>query len=143
MEMNRLRTACLATALFAAAIPVLRAGEVRAAPAGLPAGFHTRLLRAQPAADTTISSPPAAIRLWFSEAPEVRVGSIRLTGPDGRPVSLGPVHREQSRGAPLAADVRGRMAPGRYAVTWRTMSHDGHAIHGTIRFTLATPRRPR
>ena len=29
------------------------------------------------------------------------------------------------------------LAPGRYAVTWRTMSHDGHAMRGTYHFTVA------
>lgn len=35
-----------------------------------------------------------------------------------------------------------RLAPGAYVATWKTISRDGHAMAGELRFTLAAPKEP-
>ena len=122
-------------ALAAAAVLMLGA----AARADADDARHLRLVRSAPAADSTLAAPPTAIRLWFSQAPELPVMSVRLTGPDGRAVALAPLQRDRGRDAPVVAPLRGRAGPGRYTVAWRTMANDGHVVRGTFAFTVAAP----
>lgn len=97
--------------------------------------LHLRLLRASPAADTVLTTPPADLRLWFSERPELKVTTVRLTGPGGA-VELGELARADASDAPIVAPVKGQMVPGAYTVAWRTMASDGHVLNGTVNFRL-------
>ena len=58
-----------------------------------------------------------------------------MTGPEGRAVRMGRARAGADRS--VVANVQGRLSPGRYTVAWRTMSRDGHAMRGTIPFTVA------
>jgi len=107
-----------------------------AAPASAGAAFHLRLVSSDPAADATLSAPPATLRLTFSEAPELAVTTVRLRGPGDRAIALGRLQRAPRDRATLVATPRAALAHGRYTVTWRTMSQDGHPIHGTFAFTV-------
>ncbi|HVG43666.1 MAG TPA: copper resistance protein CopC [Longimicrobium sp.] len=122
------------TAIAAALAAVLCA--VLAAPASARAAFHLRLVSSNPAADATLSAPPAALRLTFSEAPELAVTTVRLRGAGDRAVALGRLVRARGDRATVVATPRAPLAHGRYAVTWRTMSKDGHAMNGTFHFTV-------
>jgi len=116
------------------------AGLLVTAPApGRGDAFHLRLLRSEPKADTTLTVPPAAIRLWFSQAPELSTTTIRVTGPGELAIALGELRQEQMAENHVAADVHGTLAGGRYQVRWRTMSRDGHPVSGQFAFTLAAP----
>ena len=84
----------------------------------------------------------SAIKLWFSQAPELSVTSVRLTGEGDRIVTLAALTRARENGSPLVATVQGTMEPGRYTTRWRTMSRDGHPISGSFSFTLAPAGTP-
>ncbi|HYH78485.1 MAG TPA: copper resistance CopC family protein [Longimicrobium sp.] len=130
------RLAGMAAAVLVAGAAVAARPEVmRAEPAA--AAFHLHLLRSTPAADSTVTSP-ARVQLWFSESPELAVTSVRMTGPGGRAVRLGRLQAEREHS--VVANVQGRLAAGRYTLTWRTMSRDGHAMRGTIPFTVRAAR---
>ena len=101
-----------------------------------PDTFHLRLTRSEPRADSTVNAV-GAIKLWFSQQPDARLTTIRLTGPGERIVPLGPPAVSADSGSPIVAAVSGSPGPGRYSVTWRTMSRDGHPVSGTFAFTLA------
>ncbi|HEX8904268.1 MAG TPA: copper resistance CopC family protein [Longimicrobiaceae bacterium] len=120
----------------AAAAPAVRgvAGEAHAAEA-----FHLRLVRSTPASDAILPPGPCHIELWFTEAPELPVTSLRLAGPGRRSVALTRLEEKHPRGEnpSIAANTRGRLEPGRYTLTWRTMAHDGHVMRGTINFSVA------
>jgi len=120
-----------------AALAALLGSALGAAPAAL----HVRLLRSDPADHTTLHTAPRAISLWFSEAVQLSVTTVRMTGPNGTAVELSPPRMGEGPHAPVIVDVRMRPALGSYQVTWRTMSRDGHAANGTVSFTvsLATP----
>jgi len=107
-----------------------------AAPAAARSAFHLRLVSSDPAADATLAAPPAALRLTFSEAPELAVTTVRLLGPGDHAVALGRLVRARGDRATVVATPRASLAHGRYTVNWRTMSHDGHAMHGTFHFTV-------
>lgn len=98
--------------------------------------FHLRLVRSDPVGDSTVASPPKAIRLWFSEEPQVKLSMLTLTSPDGGAVELGAVRTEGPDPLLLMADVKGTMASGRYLVRWRTASRDGHPVTGEFGFSV-------
>jgi methionine-rich copper-binding protein CopC len=120
-----------------AAVGVAAGAAVAARPAAVraeTAAFHLHLLRSSPAADSTVASP-AAVQLWFTESPQLAVTRVRMTGPRDRAVRLGRVRAGAEHS--VSANVQGRLAPGRYTIAWRTMSRDGHPMHGSIPFTVA------
>jgi methionine-rich copper-binding protein CopC len=124
------------TAVAAALAAVLFGGL--AAPASARSAFHLHLLRSDPAADAALATAPTALRLTFSEAPELAVTTVRLRGPGDVAVRLAPLARQPGERATVVATPRAPLTHGRYTVTWRTMSHDGHPMHGTFQFTVAT-----
>jgi methionine-rich copper-binding protein CopC len=100
------------------------------------AAFHLRLLRSDPAADTTLAAAPTAIRLWFTEAPQIAVTTVALKNAAGAAITTAKPTRAADKDAPVVAIVQGTLAPGAYHVAWKTMSHDGHAVSGEFNFTL-------
>jgi methionine-rich copper-binding protein CopC len=98
------------------------------------APFHLHLLKSAPAANATMTAAPEAIRLWFSQPPELAVTSVKVTGPGSAAVALAPLAGGDS--ALVVAPVKGKMVAGAYTVTWRTMAKDGHVARGTFAFTV-------
>ena len=98
---------------------------------------HLRLTKSEPAADTTITSV-TAVKLWFSQPVELGVTTVRLAAEGNRNIELAALTKASREvGTPVVAGIPGTIEPGRYTVTWRTMSRDGHAVNGTFGFTLA------
>jgi methionine-rich copper-binding protein CopC len=103
--------------------------------------FHVKLLKAAPGPNDTVHAAPTAVKLWFSEAPELAVTTIKLRGAGGD-VKLGTPRVEQERAAdgktssPVVVPIQSTLAPGAFTVTWRTMSKDSHVMSGTYRFVL-------
>lgn len=100
------------------------------------AAVHLRLVRSAPAADSSVSSP-TAIRLWFSEQPQLKLSAISLTGPGSAVVKLGDAKAEGPDPLLLVADVPSPLAAGVYKVQWRTASRDGHPIRGEYTFRVS------
>lgn len=96
-----------------------------------PAQAHDALVSTSPADGATVATPPEEVVLTFNE-PALAVGTqLVVRGPDG------PVQR----GKPRLVDATVRQAiatgspAGRYTVTWRVTSADGHPVSGTFSFT--------
>ena len=93
---------------------------------------HLKLKRSFPAKDTVLTTSPDAIRLWLTEKADLPATRITLASAGGGSVTVDKsactrreaVHEPQ----PLAA--------GRYLVTWKTMSKDGHVVNGTFGFEV-------
>lgn len=98
--------------------------------------WHLHLKRAEPGVNDTVATAPKVVRLWFTETPEAVGARVTLTGPGGTAIALGKPAVESGDDAPLAAEVKGPMAPGTYQVAWRAMAKDGHTMGGTFRFVL-------
>lgn len=124
--------ALLTVGVAAAASPPVRAGDARAASAR-----HLHLERSEPKANDTVASAPTAVRLWFSEQPELAVTTIRLTAAGGTPVSLAPLTRDTGATAPVVAPLRAHPAAGAYTVFWRSTARDGHVSNGEFQFVIA------
>jgi putative copper export protein/methionine-rich copper-binding protein CopC len=96
---------------------------------------HARLTRSDPAANSRLASSPTAIRLWFSEAPELAMTHLTLEDSAGKLADVGPVERAESKLA-IEAKLRTPLAPGRYVLSWRTAAADGHPSQGRFRFVV-------
>jgi methionine-rich copper-binding protein CopC len=97
---------------------------------------HLRLLKSEPANEAVIDAAPAAIELWFSEPPEVKVTTIHLRQPSGQTTRLEKVAADAEDATHIIAPVDSVTAAGAYSITWRTMSKDGHVVNGEIGFEV-------
>ena len=93
---------------------------------------HTELENAAPAAHEALDAPPRAVRLTFSEPVETPSDALRVTDADGR--SVGGAVR--AAGPVVAVRLPARLDAGKYRVTWRVVSDDGHVLDGTYRFKI-------
>ena len=104
------------------------------------APFPRHLVKSVPAANATVAAAPDSIRLWFSQPPELKVTSVKVTGPGTAAVSLAPLAERDS--SLVVAAVKGKMAVGAYTVAWRTMAKDGHVARGTFAFRIGAASGP-
>jgi methionine-rich copper-binding protein CopC len=123
--------AVLVAGAAAAAAPPVRPPETRVT------ARHLHLERSEPAANDTVASAPAAVRLWFSEQPELAVTTIRLSATAGGAVALAPLTRDTGATAPVVAPLRAHPAAGTYNVWWRSTARDGHVSTGQFQFVIA------
>ena len=107
-------------------------------PAMVPAARlpHLKLKRSFPAKDTVLTSSPDAVRLWLTERSELPATKITVTTDAKAPVATEKVTRAAGADAPIEAKFTTPLAAGRYTVTWKTMSKDGHVVNGTFGFTV-------
>ncbi len=118
---------------------------LRQASAGVPhAGmWHVHLVKSEPAANDTLRAPPGAIKLWFSEDPELAITSVALSmsmGASTMPITVSAVHRDGAPHSPIVADITGKVTPGAYTIEWKTAATDGHPASGAIAFVVASGR---
>ncbi len=99
---------------------------------------HAHLVRAVPAAGSTVSAPPTAIRLWFSEKPERTLTTVTLTDSVGTAMTVGAPAADTAGPLVIAVPLTGALAPGRYTVTWSTAAADGHPSNGRFTFRVAS-----
>jgi methionine-rich copper-binding protein CopC len=97
------------------------------------AAAHARLVSAEPSADATVEAP-ATITLHFNEELETRVSSINVSDAAGHAVAVTPADAHD--GKSIAATPDSPLAPGAYTVSWTAVGDDGHAVMGTLAFTV-------
>ncbi len=108
--------------------------------------FHLKLSKSEPAADARVAASPTAVKLWFTQRPELSVTSIKLRSGSGTSAverALAPLSRAAADGSPITAPVGAALAPGHYEVVWRTMARDGHVLNGVIPFDVGGAPAPR
>jgi hypothetical protein len=110
------------------------AAAVLALPAARPFR-HLRLVKSAPAADEPLAASPAAITLWFSQAPTLRLTRISLLDASGAKLPLGPVKAGPEEHTAMA-DLTQPIAAGSYTISWVSGSPDGHVVRGKIRFSV-------
>jgi len=104
-----------------------------AAPA---AGAHAFLDHADPAVGGTVGASPRAIRLFFSEAIELKFSKIAVSSADGTAVQAGPVSSAGNDRSELDLALAAPLAPGLYKVSWRVVGTDTHHTEGTFNFEV-------
>jgi methionine-rich copper-binding protein CopC len=107
------------------------------------ASAHTSLIAQQPVGNSVIQELPPEISLTFDESLIVigNANTITVLDPNGKEISTGEtkvLNNVVSR-AITASEVSGK-----YSVTYRVVSEDGHVVSATYQFTLkskeSTPR---
>jgi hypothetical protein len=97
---------------------------------------HAFLDRATPAVGSTVHTPPAEVRIQFTEELEPAFSTAHVEDTAGATVSAGDAHVDESARNVLVVPVNPLVA-GRYKVIWRVLSVDTHVTNGEFRFTVA------
>ena len=102
---------------------------------------HARLVKANPADKSELSTAPDRIELWFSELLDDGFNSVSVFAAK----DLSARQRfNLTKGEP-AVDEKDRtrlvvtlekLPPGEYVVEWRVLSRDGHSAPGRFRFRV-------
>src|SRR5690606_21956137 len=96
------------------------------------AAAHAVLLATVPADGSTIEVAPHEIMLRFNEP--VTPISLRVIGPDGRPMPAG------DTGSAFVSEIRlplpAGLTDGGYLVSWRVVSADSHPVGGSFVFSV-------
>ena len=95
---------------------------------------HAALLGSEPADGASLGGQPTAVVLRFDEV--VTPIALRLVGPGGQAVPLGPV---EAGGGVLRAAVPPHLPDGTYLLSWRVTSADSHPVAGTVAFGVGVP----
>lgn len=103
-----------------------------------PTELHFQLVKSDPAGDTVIGEAPAAVRLWFSQEPEIEGARVRIMGPDEVLVAMSDVHQDETDKTLVSAAILGELQPGTQTVIWRAMGRDGHVVTGEFTFSYDT-----
>ena len=104
-----------------------------AMPAGLAA--HSTLVRSQPPAGATLTTPPGEIILWFSERLERQFHAVMVTDERGRPIPTRNLRVDTAGPTQLTVTVE-PLHPGVYQIRWRVLSRDGHVAEGAFSFSV-------
>lgn len=107
------------------------------------ASAHTSLITQQPVGNSVIQELPPEISLTFDESLIV-IGSankITVLDPSGQEISTG---ETKVLNNVVSRSMTSSEMPGKYSVTYRVVSEDGHVVSATYQFTLkskeSTPR---
>src|SRR5882724_4506141 len=98
---------------------------------------HGRLVRSQPAANSTLNAAPQRVELWFSEELEPNFSKINVTNKDGKQVGRGDATLAEG-GKKLQVDLVD-LSSGTYTVDWNVLSNQ-HMMKGKDTFTVSLPQ---
>jgi copper transport protein len=98
---------------------------------------HGHLKSSAPATGAHLAQVPAALRLDFSETPELAFTWVRLHMSDGREIPLTALVYAPDSHRSVIATVAGAMNAGTYLVTWQMAGDDGHPVRGQFDFVIA------
>jgi methionine-rich copper-binding protein CopC len=99
----------------------------------VPVFAHMKASKMEPAANATVTTSPARIQVWFTQAPDPKVSKLELAGPTG-PLKL--TGFQVTAGKSIVATVDGSLADGRYTARWQAAGDDGHVQKGEYVFTV-------
>ena len=100
------------------------------------AGAHAFLDRADPRVGSTVRTPPAQVRLWFTESLEPAFSSVQVVNETGQQVDKGDSQVDPSNPTLLRISLPS-LPPGTYKVIWRVLSVDSHVTQGDFIFQVA------
>ena len=100
------------------------------------AGAHAFLDHADPRVGSTVRTPPAQVRLWFTEGLEPAFSSVQVVNEAGQRVDKGDGQVDPANAALLKISLPALPA-GAYKVIWRVLSVDSHVTEGDFAFRIA------
>ena len=101
---------------------------------------HADLIGAIPAADSTLTAAPTAVRLVFSEELAATGNLITVVDASGNSVDQNDTQVVMSdpQRQTLEVSLKSGLVAGNYTVRWKNTSSDGHSVEGEFRFSIAT-----
>ena len=96
---------------------------------------HAFLERADPRAGSIVKSPPAQVRVWFTEALEPAFSTLEVVNERGDRVDQGPAKADAANPMLLQVPLK-PLGPGTYRVKWRVLSVDTHVTKGDFTFRV-------
>jgi methionine-rich copper-binding protein CopC len=102
---------------------------------------HAHLTKSIPAQNDTLAAAPKRLQLWFSEGVALATTHVRLADASGAAIALSSLTRESMPGMddkdmPVVVTLTKGIGTGSYTISWDTVSKDGDASKGTIRFVV-------
>lgn len=102
----------------------------------IPASAHAQLVSANPKSKSVVYALPKQVQLMFGDdLIDLAEGNqIQVTDPKGKRIDTG---ENILLGNQLSTGLKKSLWFGRYTVTYRVLSEDGHPVSATYFFTLA------
>ncbi len=97
---------------------------------------HAFLDHADPRVGSTVRTPPAQVRLWFTQDLEPAFSSAQVVNQAGQRVDKGDSQVDPSSPALLRTSLP-PLPAGTYKVIWRVLSVDTHVTEGDFTFQVA------
>ena len=105
-----------------------------------PAQAHSKITSFSPRPNSVVLELPPKVTMKFSEAPltfkKKKVNLISVANPRKEVISIGETKVVGKSLVVALSDLEA--VPGRYLVTYRMASPDGHVVSGSYRFTLSS-----
>ncbi|MBI5876794.1 MAG: copper resistance protein CopC [Chloroflexi bacterium] len=104
---------------------------------------HAKLVKSDPAADSTVTTAPQTVTIWFNEELDTKLSNIKVQDPGGAPVDLGNSKVNLDDRKQLTVGLKQPLANGVYTVIWHAVTpDDGGISDGRFKFTLAVSGQP-
>ena len=100
---------------------------------------HAVLVKSVPAQRAALAEPPPRVELWFNERLEPAYSKASVTNEAGTQVDLRDVTVSAQDPRRLSLSLPA-LAPGRYTVSFRVLSVDGHVVESKLSFTVKDRR---
>jgi methionine-rich copper-binding protein CopC len=115
-------------AMFAALVALFGAAASAAA--------HAIILKAEPAAGSSVAGPKVGILLQYNSRIDAQRSRLVLDLPDGskRPLTILP-----QPSLDVLAATADNVPPGGYRLRWQVLSTDGHITRGEVPFRVTAP----
>lgn len=100
-----------------------------------PAWAHAFLDHAEPKVGSSITHPPAEVKIWFTQEVEPAFSSIEVKDAQSRQVDKKDVHLDPENKSLLEVSLP-PLPGGTYTVNWHVVSVDTHRTQGHFEFTI-------
>ena len=89
--------------------------------------------KTDPEAGAVLNRPPAGLRVFFTEEPDVEKSALKLEGPTGE-LEVEGLHTMGRND--LMGRIVGRVVDGEYRASWKTVDSSGEELLGEWTFTV-------
>jgi hypothetical protein len=96
---------------------------------------HAFLDHADPRVGSTVTKPPASMRIWFSDELDPATSTIQVFNADGKEVDAKDSHVDVQDKALMIVSLL-PLSDGTYQVVWHVTAADTHKTAGDFRFTV-------
>jgi methionine-rich copper-binding protein CopC len=117
-------------------ISILAATALAVATTAAPAQAHVELVSSNPKDKAKLKHAPSSVSLTFSGP--IRSGTLKVTGPGGKQVSVGRGGRDPRSIDRLLVALKSGLKAGAYKSSASVVAADGHHETWTLKFTVRT-----